>query len=390
MAARTGLRTARASQAVWKQAVWKLVAYGRSGQAVSRTNDVTREGLMSDQMGGYNNPPAGYNPQGGYPHQQQQGGYTPPQGGYPQQQGGWGQPPGYGQQPGYGTPQSSGGMSLNLRSIMPGGLVAIVSGVLLFVVSFFKWWGADLGALCGDTPFGGDTCRALVGDVSFSAWRRGVTTFALILALVIAIAFVLKALQVLPARVPVELTAAGVLVVADICFLITFAAQPKGTSPGWAMWVGLLLAVGLNVGVIMALMSSGGLSTLKGGLTKVQTQQQSGYGQQQQQWGQPQQQWGQPPPQQQQWGQPQQPAGWPTGPSTGGQPAAPPQTGYTTGGQPAQPGWGQPEQPQQPPQQGWPQQQDPQQPGWGQQRPEEQPPQQGWPQQPPQQGGWPQ
>ena len=361
-------------------AVWKLVAYGRSGQAVSRTNDVTREGLMSDQMGGYNNPPAGYNPQGGYPHQQQ-GGYAPPQSGYPQQQGGWGQPPGYGQQPGYGTPPASGGMSFNLQSIMPGGMIAIVSGILLFVVSFFHWWTPNVDKLCSDIGLGGvgDECRRLYGGTGASAWDRGVTTFALILTLVIVAAFVVKALKLLPASVPLELIAAGLLVLADIFFLITFISKAvKGASSdiisrGWPLYAGLVLVLALNVGVIMALMKSGGLNALKGGLTKVQTQQQSGYGQPQQQWG-----------------QPQQPAGWPTGPATGGQPAAPPQTGYPSGGQPAQPAWGQPEQPQQPPQQGWPQQ-DPQQPGWGQQRPEEQqPPEQGWPQQQPPQQGWPQ
>ncbi len=353
---------------------------------------------MSDQMGGYN-PPAGYNPQGGYP--QQQGGYGAPQGGYPQQQGGWGQPPGYGQQPGYGAPQPSGGLKFDLQSVMPGGAIAVASAVLLFVVSFFKWWGPDVDKLCGSGDFG-DTCRQLVGSAKASAWDRGVTTFAIIVALVIAVVFVLRALHVVPARFPVELIAAGLLVLADIFFLITFISQPDGASPGWAFWAGLALVVALNAGVIMALMSSGGLNTLRGGLAKMQSQQQGGYPQQPQQWGQPQQQqWSQPPPQQ--WGQPQQPAGWPSGgqpaaPQTagwpsGGQPAAP-QTGPPSGGQPAQPGWGQPDQP--PQQGGWPQQPEPQQPGWGQQRQEEeeeqQPPQQGgWPQQqPPQQGGWPQ
>jgi hypothetical protein len=352
---------------------------------------------MSDQMGGYN-PPAGYNPQGGYP--QQQSGYgTPqggtPQGGYPQQQGGWGQAPGYGQQPGYGAPPSAGGgLKFDPRANLPA-VIAVASGVLLFVFSFFKWWGPSLAA-CNDIGLGDATCRQVLGNVQWNAWHRGVTTFAIILAVAIAIVLALRVLQMVPATLPAELIAAGLLVLADICFLITFAAQPDGTSPGWAMWVGLLLAVGLNVGVIMGLMRSGGISTLKGGLAKMQSQQQPGYAQPQQQWGQQpqpgaQQQWsGQQP--QQQWGQqPQQQAGW----QTGGQPApqggyasgaqpATPQGGYASGAQPAQPGWGQ--QPEQPQQQGWPQPE--QQPGWGQQqRPEEQ---QQWPQQQPPQQGWPQ
>jgi hypothetical protein len=348
---------------------------------------------MSDQMGGYN-PPGGYQPQGGYP---QQGGYGAPQGGYPQQQGGWGQPPGYGpqqgwgQQPGYGDAQqqSGRGLKFDLESIMPGGLVAIASGLLLFVISFFKWWGPS-SKLCGaadslpsDVPSG---CSA----VKFDAWDRGITTFALILALLIVALFVVKALHLLPAVVPAELVAAGLLVLVDIFFLVTFISKsvkgvPSGYSDylarGWALYVGLLLVLALNAGVILALLRSDGLDTLRGGLSRLQSQGRgTGYGQPpQQQWGQPQQQWGQPAPG-------AQPGGW----ATGGQPYATgpqPPVGPQTGGQPAQPGWGQPEQ--QPQHGGWPPQPEP---NWGQPRhgPEEQPPQQGWPPQPPQQGGWPQ
>jgi hypothetical protein len=368
---------------------------------------------MSDQMGGYNNPPAGYNPQGGYP--QQQGGYGAPQGGAPapqggapqggypqQQQGGWGQPPGYGQQPGYGAPPARGGMAFDLQSIMPGGAIAIGSGVLLFIISFFHWWVPNVDAICGSEGGLGDTCRSLVGGQGAKAWDRGITTFALILTLVIVAVFVAKALKVLPASLPLELIAAGVLVLADIFYLITFISKGgggAGISRGWALYVGLILVLALNAGVVLALMNVGGVDAIKGGLAKIQSQsqspQQGAYGQPQQQWGQQpqQQQWGQQPPQQQQWGQAPgaPPAGWPTG----GQPQAAPPAGYPSGAQPAQPAWGQPEQPPQPPQQqGWPQQQEPPQPNWGQQpRPEEQPPPQGgWPQQqpPPPQGGWPQ
>src|SRR5262249_51119841 len=201
-----------------------------------------REGLMSDQTGGYN-PPPGYQPQGGYP--QQQPGYGAPQGGYPQQQAGWGQPPGYGQQPGYGALQqkSGGGLKLDLQSIMPGGVIAVASGALLFVISFFKWWGlsnklcGELGSLPSGVP---DTCNA----VKYKAWDRGITTFALILVLAIVLVFVLKALRLAPASLPVELIAAGLLVLADIFFLITFLTKSVKGAPGdyiarsWALYVG--------------------------------------------------------------------------------------------------------------------------------------------------------
>jgi hypothetical protein len=329
---------------------------------------------MSDQMGGYN-PPAGHNPQGGY----QQGGYnapqsgaTPQQGGYPQQQGGWGQAPGYGQQPGYGqagygAPQSnSGGISFDLQSIMPGGVIAIASGLLLFIVSFFPWIGTNIDKLCeqeagslGSLPGAGDVvqeCKNSAGAVTRSLWGwpdRGIAKFAMILAIVVIAIYVVKALKVLPAKLPLDLIGAGALVLADVLFLVTFISKGQGgdfLSRQWGQYLGILFWLGLNVGVVMSVMASGGINTLKGGLAKMQSQQQSaGYAQQQ---------WGQQP------AAPQQ-GGWPTG----GQPQAPQ---HNTGGQPAQ--------------QGWPEQQ-PQQGGWPQQ---EQRPQPQWPQQPPQQGGWPQ
>ena len=334
---------------------------------------------MSDQMGGYP-PPGGYDPQGGDPSQQggypqqgnysQQGGY-PQQSGYPPQQGGWAQPgygpqtygqQGYGQS-GYGQPAASRRIGFDPQSIMPGGLIAIISGVLLFVVSFFKWWGPS-SKFC--QVFDGQfdiSCQ----DLYYSAWHRGITTFALILTAVIVLIFVVKA--VLRAAIPAEFIAAGVLVLADIFFFITFLSKKFDSqisdtgfvSRGWAQWVGLVLVLALNAGVILALLSTDGIAVFKAGLTKKQPNQQtSGYGQQ----------WGQPG-----WGQQQAQPGW------GQQPTASPQY---WGQQPAQPGWGQ--QPAAPPQY-WGQQQA--QPGWGQQ-PAGPPSQWGQAEQPQQHsGGWP-
>jgi hypothetical protein len=432
-----------------------------SGRAAARTEDVTREGLMSDQMGGNNPPPGGDDPQGGHPPQQPGGygapgtGSYPQQGGYPQQPGygqpgygepGWGQPgygqpgygqpgygqpgygqpgygqpgygqpgygqpgygqpgygqpgygqPGYGQpgygQPGYGQPGYSSQqgygqqgygqpgygdrpaagrrIGFDLQSIMPGGLLAVASGMLLLVFGFFTWWVPSLQGCqgFGDPRYCGQP---------YTVWDRGDTTFALLLTLLVVSSFVVKALKVLPVSIPVELVAAGILVLADILWLTTFVSKSVGgatgdlVTRGWAQWVGLVLVLALNAGVILALLRSGGVDALKGGLAKVQAKQQTpGYGQQwgqqpaQPGWGQqppaPPQQWGQqpaqpgwgqqPPAPPQQWGQAEPPptGGWPGGetpggPQAGGQQAEPP-----SGGQPAAPPpqqWGQAEPPQ--------------------------------------------
>ncbi|MBI1758212.1 MAG: hypothetical protein HYR62_03160 [Actinobacteria bacterium] len=307
---------------------------------------------MSDQMGG-NNPPAGDNPQGGnnpqgggYP---QQGGYgagAGQGGGYPQQAGppqgygqqGYGQPgygqPGYGQQgygqqgygqqgygqPGYGQQgyrqqggptgrHGGGGMRFDLQAIMPGGLVAAASGVLLFLLSFFSWWAPNVDKLCRSAGFGTEVCKAQYSHSALgyaSAWDRGITAFAILLAVAIAALYLTKAANVLPASLPVDLIAVGALIIADLGFLITFLSKGTGgefISRGWAQWLAMLVWIGLNAGVGLELARSGGLSDLKDRLAKIQRQPSAPGGYPGQQSAPPQ--WGQQPSAPPQWGQQQ-------------------------------------------------------------------------------------
>ncbi|HEY7050517.1 MAG TPA: hypothetical protein VH496_00065 [Mycobacterium sp.] len=150
--------------------------------------------------------------------------------------------------PGGGRP----GASFDLRSIMPGGLLVLAGGLLYFVFSFFPWYTVDF---CGD--FNVPNAYGFSCSVSANAWDRGVATFSVIVFLLVALAFLVKALRVVPPRVPLELIALGLVVLGDIFFLISFF-NTQGTSRGWGLWVALVLWILINVGAVLEVLKARG------------------------------------------------------------------------------------------------------------------------------------
>lgn len=234
---------------------------------------------MSDQPEGFNpgtNPPSGPNPS-------YQGGHYPP-------------PPSYGQ------PQGGSGAGFDLRTIVPGGLMAIVGGLLFFIFSFFTWYTAtvDVGILSQDI-------RTLTGN----AWGRASGVWSVLIFLLVAVMFVVKALRVVPSKVPLEMIAAGLAVIADIFFLVALIDVPNpnvgGPNPfsrGWALWVELIVVLVINAGVVLQFLKAGGIASAQRGLSGLQ-QRASG-------------------PQ----GYPPQQGGYPPQPGPGGYPQQPPPGGY--------------------------------------------------------------
>jgi hypothetical protein len=321
---------------------------------------------------GYGQPPAGQPPQGyGQPpagQQPPQGYGQPPQQQYPPQQQGYGQQP-YGQ-PGYGQPAKSGpAINFDLQTIMPGGVIAAGSALLLFIISFFKWYGPNAGKLCKDS--GGSAGLGLGGSGScedqvnsqaghLNAWHGALTVIPILIFLIVLIFFVVKALKLIPPKVPADVVAAGLVAIADILFLIAIFTKPGlGGAPGkyishsWGFWVGLVLVIAATVGVVLEFMKAGGPAAVQKVVGGLQSKpgaapqgygqqpgygQPQGYGQQPGQPGQAPQGYGQQPPAG--YGQPQQPA-----PQGYGQPQPGQQPGY---GQQPPAGYGQPGQPQDP------------------------------------------
>lgn len=278
---------------------------------------------MSDQPEGFNggtNPPSGPNPSG-----QGQGGYPPPPSYGQPQSGPPAVPPGYsGQRPG------GSGISFDLRTIMPGGLMAIVGALLYFIFSFFAWYTAtvDVGLLSED-----------IRSISGNAWGRASGVWSVLIFLLVAVVFVVKALRVLPSKIPLEMIAAALTVVADIFLLVALIDIPNpnvgGPNPftrGWGLWVDFAVALVINAGVVLQFIKAGGIAAAErglGGLQQRASGPQGGYPQQPGQGGYP------PPPGQ---------GGYPPPPGQSGYPPPPGQGGYPPpsgqGGYPPPPGQG--------------------------------------------------
>jgi hypothetical protein len=244
---------------------------------------------MSDYPGGFN--PPSDNPHGG-PNPSGQGGYSPPPS-YGQPQGGYGQP---GVPPGYhGQLAGAGGSGavFDLRTITPGGLMAVVGGLLYFVFSFCPWY----------------TARWLDEDISANAWHRASGVWSVLIFLVVALAFVVRALKVIPPKIPLEVITLGLVVVGDIFFLVAFLDVPGAVSRGWGLWLDLLFVLVINVGAVLQFIKVGGVFLAQRGLSNMQQRASGAQG-----------------------GYPQQP---PQQPGQGGYPPQgpyPPQGGYPPGG----------------------------------------------------------
>jgi hypothetical protein len=278
---------------------------------------------MADYPGG-SYPPSGNPPSGNPPSGNPPSGNSGGQGGSP--------PPSYGHHPhgSYGqpgAPQYFGGgypgaasppIAFDLRTIAPGGLTAVVGALLYFVFSFFPWYtiyfcpfGPDTGSPCG---------------VSLNAWDRGSAVSSVLMFLLVALAFVVKAFKVLPPKFPLEVIALSIVVLGDISFLVAFFSTEDGLSRGWGLWVDLVLALVINLGVLLQFVKVGGVVSARRGLSNMQQRASGPPG-----YGPP---GGYPPPPGYQQG------GYPTGgpPQQGGYPPS----GYPPygGGHPQQPGDG--------------------------------------------------
>ena len=207
---------------------------------------------MSHHPEGFNpsdNPQRGPDPGG-------QGGYYPPPS-YGQPPGGPGQPavpPGY-----RGQPQGGSGASIDLRAIAPGGLMAVVGAALYFVFSFFTWYTYTESLLGQD-----------IAEFTGNAWHRTSGVWSVLIFLLVPLLFVVKALKVVPRKIPLEMIALGVVVLADIFFLVAFLDVPDPVSRGWGLWIELVLVLVINVGAVLQFMKAGGVGSAQRGLSGLQ------------------------------------------------------------------------------------------------------------------------
>jgi hypothetical protein len=172
-------------------------------------------------------------------------------------------PPGFSQPaapPGYrGQPQGGSGAGIDLRAIAPGGLMAVVGAALYFVFSFFTWYSYT------ETFLGED-----IAQFTGNAWHRTSGVWSVLIFLLVPLLYVVRALKVVPRKLPLEIIALGVVVLADIFFLVAFLDVPGPVSRGWALWIELVLVLVINVGAVLQFLKAGGVGSAQRGLSSLQ------------------------------------------------------------------------------------------------------------------------
>ena len=156
---------------------------------------------------------------------------------------------------------------MDLTKLSRGDTVIGVSGLVLFVVSFFDWLGVTI---TGGATFNGRS----IGGVSLNlgsanAWHFTLTILAVLLGLVMLVYVVMKALGVdMPdsfGTVTLGQVMLGIAVVAFLFVLIKLIAGPNigftgaatvSKSRKFGIYVGLAATVGLMIGAFLNLQES--------------------------------------------------------------------------------------------------------------------------------------
>jgi len=158
---------------------------------------------------------------------------------------------------------------MDLSKLSTGDKVTGVSGIVLFIASFFPWLGVSAGGFSADA----------------SAWSFTLLMFAVIIGVAIAVLVVLKAFGVELPKVG-NITWNQILGIAAIVVFALIAIKLITGPSGWngvsipggvskerkiGLWIGLLASIGLVVGSVINLRESGempsGLGGAKGGDT---------------------------------------------------------------------------------------------------------------------------
>jgi len=171
-------------------------------------------------------------------------------------------------------------VSFDPKSISIGDWLILGGGLAFLIFSFLPWFKLDVPSVdevCGSFPAESRAaCEASYtassSDVSFNWWDTDTGPFVTILVLLAVVAVVLKLLHVVPRQFPMSLVLAGIMLLADVLFLIDFikGLTTDGLAPSFGLWLGLLAFLAVNAGVVMSFLASGGKKSLQGGLNKLQ------------------------------------------------------------------------------------------------------------------------
>jgi hypothetical protein len=149
---------------------------------------------------------------------------------------------------------------MDLKKLTPGEMVISVSGIVLLVFSFFKWYGVTVGE---GTPF-----ETSVGNNGWQAPSAFLSVVAILIGVVMAAHVIVDKLAgvEMPERIGkvgwgVFYLAGGVI--AFVFILIKWVGNTDFTKFG--LYVGLLSSLGLAVGGFLVAKERGHLAELTGG-----------------------------------------------------------------------------------------------------------------------------
>lgn len=160
------------------------------------------------------------------------------------------------------------------REIYPGGLVAVVSGVLFVIASWLPFYETHVGtgsstrscASLRGTPLYGVCVDRIEGrsrraaDFHWSAWHRFATWIPVLLMCVVILIFVAKALGAQPRKRRLASTALIFVALANAAFFWGLTHMPAGAETrGFGMYMSLVFLVLVDVGALLAFVNVDGI-----------------------------------------------------------------------------------------------------------------------------------
>jgi hypothetical protein len=142
---------------------------------------------------------------------------------------------------------------MDVSRLRSGELIAGVSGVALFIIMFFSWFGA------GDAP-GAQFAEAAGFDTTATAWQSfDIIDLILLLTVIVSVGLALATAAARTVALPVAASAitAGLGIVATILVLYRIIDPPEEASREFGVYLGLIASAGIALGGWLAMQEEG-------------------------------------------------------------------------------------------------------------------------------------
>jgi hypothetical protein len=150
-------------------------------------------------------------------------------------------------------------------------LIAGISGVALFIIMFFSWFGAPEAEIV--TPAGGieiDLGEVPGADTTANAWQSfDFIDIVLLVTIIVAVGLAVMSAAGSSVNLPVAASAltAGLGILATLLVLYRIIDPPSDADREFGVFLGLIACAGIAVGGWMAMQEEGATFTGGGGYT---------------------------------------------------------------------------------------------------------------------------